>query len=122
MLKSLSTPSKVLFAFTFAIQLIAGLYEAWQQEPSIVYSYLLYLAHASILLWWLKEDNKYQRETLPLDYGFFLYLAWFVIIPYHLFATRGFKAFIGIFGYIAAILVGWLTAVLIVQIYLLIYF
>lgn len=114
MLDSISRPSKVLFAFTFAVQLIGSLYESWLSEPPLAYSYLLHFAHASILLWWLKEDTRNADETLPLDYGFFLYLAWFVIIPYHLFATRGLRGFVGIFGYIAAILAGWLTAVLIV--------
>lgn len=118
MLEKVSTPSKVFFAFTFGVQLIASLFDAWQQEPSVVYSYLLHLANASILLWWLKENIRNELETLPLDYGFFLYLAWFVIIPYHLFATRGLRSIIGIFGYIATILAGWLTAVLVVEIYL----
>lgn len=122
MLENISRPSKVFFAFTFAGQLIGNLYEAWQLETPIAYAYLFHLGYASILLWWLKEDMRHERGTLPLDYGFFLYLAWFILIPYHLFATRGLRGFIGIFGYIAALLTGWLAAVLVVQIYLWLYF
>ncbi len=118
MLENISTPAKVLFGFTFAVQVVGSLYQAWQLEPPIAYTYLLHLANATILLWWLKEDTKHQRETLPLDYGYFLYLAWPVLIPYHLFATRGLRGFIGIFAYIASFLAGWLIAVLVVLMYL----
>ena len=118
MSENLSTPAKVLFAFTFAVQLIGGLYLAWQLEPSLPYSYLLYVAHVSILWWWLKEDSKKTGDTWPMDLGYFIYLAWLALIPYHLFRTRGFRGFIGIFGYVGSIIAGWLAAVLIVQIYL----
>ncbi|MGQ0543013.1 MAG: hypothetical protein ACT4O9_14345 [Blastocatellia bacterium] len=119
--ENISTPARVFFAFTFFAQVIALLYEAWALEPPTAYLYLLYLAHASILWWWLKEDSRKTGGTWPMDLGYFIYLAWPVLIPYHLFTTRGLRGFIGIFGYVAAILAGWLTAVLVVQIYLWLY-
>lgn len=121
-LGNVSRPAQVLFAFTFAVQLINGLYEAWMLEPSSAYSYLLYFAQASILLWWLTEDSKQTGDTWPLDLGYFIYLAWPVLILYHLFATRGFRGLIGILGYVGTIVAGWLAAVLVVQIYLWLYF
>ncbi len=122
MLKNVSGPAILLFAFAFVVQLIGGLYEAWAVEPSLAYSSLLYLAHASILWWWLKDDSKKTGDTWPMDLGYFIYMAWPVLIPYHLFRTRGLSGFIGILAYIAALLAGMLAAVFVVQMYLWIHF
>lgn len=121
MLENISRPAKVFFAFTFFAQVIVSLYEAWAFEPSIVNDLLFHLANASILWWWLTEDSRKTGDTWPMDLGYFIYIAWPVLIPYHLFKTRGFSGFIGILAYIAPLLAGMLAAALVIEIYLWLY-
>jgi len=45
-----------------------------------------------------------------LDLGMFLFIAWVVLLPYHLFKTRGLKAFIPILAFILTILCGIVAA------------
>jgi hypothetical protein len=109
---STSTPTKVLFAFTFLHQFVAVMYASLGIEHLPLYEVLGWLASYWIICWWLIEDSKRTGTRWPLDLGYFLLAAWFLILPYHLFRTRGTKkALIGILAYTGVILVGWLLAV-----------
>ncbi|MEQ1924273.1 MAG: hypothetical protein ABL952_17370, partial [Pyrinomonadaceae bacterium] len=63
------------------------------------------------LFWlWLREDSRNYGIAWVLDLGMFLFMAWPLILPYHLFKTRGLKAFIPILAYVLTILLGTLAA------------
>jgi hypothetical protein len=65
--------------------------------------------------WWLKEDSK-QTDVRwqELDLGFFLALAWFLLIPYHLFKSRGVHGLLGILSFIGVQIVAWACAALLI--------
>ena len=111
---TLATPTKVLFLFTFFIQFISAFYSAWQTELPPVFQLLYWIAFGWLMWWWLREDSKRTGDTWPMDLGYFLFIAWYIIIPYHLFATRGVKGFIGILSFIGVFLAGWLAAVIVI--------
>jgi hypothetical protein len=111
---SITLRTKVLFAFTFAIQFIATVYAAHEFETPPSFELLSHLALLWIIALWIKADSKRIGKTWPLDLGMYLAAAWIVILPYHLFRTRGAKAFIGIFSFIGVSLAGWAIAVIVV--------
>lgn len=45
-----------------------------------------------------------------MDLGMFVYVAWIFILPYHMFRTRGRKAFTGILSLIAVYIAAFVTA------------
>lgn len=106
------TPARVLFALTFFTWFITELYEV--REISLPFSFELIsrLGIAWTVWWWLRNDSRRLGIGWILDLGFFLYLAWPFILPYHLFKTRGLKAFIPILAFILTALCGSLTAVI----------
>jgi hypothetical protein len=107
-----STPAKVLFIFTFFTQFVGVLYSARAVELPALFQLLYSVATAWLFWWWLTEDSKQTGARWPsMDLGFLLFVAWIVIIPYHLFATRGWRGFIGILTYVGVFLAGWLAAV-----------
>ena len=106
-----SAPAKVLFSFAFFTQFVAALYSAKAFELPVLIQFLYWLALGWVMWWWLKEDSKQAGFAWPMmDLGYFIIVAWIVIIPYYLFATRGLKGFIGILSFIGVFLAGWLAA------------
>lgn len=49
---------------------------------------------------WVHKDSRESDHHYPFEYGHFVYLAWPVLIPYHLISTRGFKGLAYLFGLI----------------------
>ena len=48
-----------------------------------------YLALFMAMGYWLSKDSKSRNVHWVFDLGFFLYVAWPIIMPYYLFKTRG---------------------------------
>lgn len=76
-----------------------------------IYEVLGWVASYWIVSWWLTKDSKRTGTTWPLDLGYFLFAGWFLILPYHLFRTRGVKALVGICAYLGFVIAGWAAAV-----------
>ena len=111
----LSVPTKLLFPFVFLSQFIATFYAAFQVESPFLFDVLSRLTFFWLLSWWLVEDSRRRGVTWPMDTGMLVLIGWFVLLPYHLFKTRGIRALIGIFALIGTMVAGWLaSAVLIV--------
>lgn len=49
----------------------------------------------------------------PHELGMFLYLGWFLIVPYYLIKTRGFKGIVLILIFFAAQIAAWLLATIV---------
>ena len=68
-----------------------------------------------LLAMWAQKDAYESSKHYPFEYGYFVYLIWPVLIPYHLISTRGRKGFAvlaGLFGvYWAPLIVGGITYV-----------
>jgi len=89
-----SAPVIALCLYALLANILNVLYFAYGFQPSPFYEALSALGFWGILCWWLRADSKKFGYTWFLDIGFFVYVAWVLIIPYYLFKTRGVRAFI----------------------------
>jgi hypothetical protein len=110
----LSTSAKFLFPFVFLSQFLATFYATFQFESSALLYALSRLAFFWLISWWLVEDSRRRGISWPIDTGMFLYVAWIILIPYHLFRTRGVRAFIGILSLVGVMAAGWLAAAIMI--------
>jgi len=55
--------------------------------------------------WWIQKDSRTRGIGWPTDLGFFLWVAWPIVLFYHLFRTRRLKALLLIASYSALCLV-----------------
>lgn len=69
--------------------LAAGLYAATEVEPSSVVSLFLSGAPLFAVVLWLQKDARRTGVGAVQDWGYFLLLAWPVVIPWYAFKTRG---------------------------------
>lgn len=111
--------STVLVILTFIVlsQIAFGIYAAKDIEPSGSFTFLYYIILICLIGYWLQKDSRKYHISWVFDMGFFLYLAWPLIMPYYLFKTRGPKkggsiilGFIGV--YLGAYFVGGLISLL----------
>ncbi|HLM00851.1 MAG TPA: hypothetical protein VK400_07325 [Pyrinomonadaceae bacterium] len=89
------------------------LYFAYELPLPQSFNILYVLGFWGILCWWLREDSKKYGVSWVLDIGFFLYVAWIFIVPYHLFKTRGLKAFVTILLFIGIFAVAYLLSLIV---------
>jgi hypothetical protein len=109
-----STPTRILFPYVFLTNLVSTFYAAFQISPPVLLELLIPLVFLWLIAWWLVEDSRRTHVTWPVDTGMFLYGAWIVLLPYHLFKTRGLRAFIGIFAMIGTMFAAWLVAAIVI--------
>lgn len=50
------------------------------------------------LAWWVLTDCRKRRIPTSIDHGWFVFLAWPVAVPYHLFASRGARGLLVLAG------------------------
>lgn len=108
--KPLLTPARLLFVFTFLTQFAADTYAIMQVELPDLVTVIWAIAPIWLFWLWLREDSRNYGINWVLDLGMFLFMAWPLILPYHLFKTPGLKAFIPILAYVLTILLGTLAA------------
>ena len=83
--------------------LVAALYAATGSEPSL--SVALFLSGGPLLavIVWLQKDARRTGVGNVQDWGYFLLLAWPIVIPWYAFKTRGpsgWRLVAGLFGLI----------------------
>jgi hypothetical protein len=100
-LSLIASPAGLLYLFLLVTHPIDGLYLARGVEAPGVYRLLSLLALIWLMGWWLQQDSREHRFKWVYDMGFFLYIAWPVILPYYLFKTRGLKALLTILIFLA---------------------
>jgi hypothetical protein len=116
-MKSISTPAKILFLFTFFSSLVSTFYAAWELRLPLLIDVFSPIVYAWLLWWWLTDDSRRSNLEWPaVDLGFFVYIAWFAIIPYHLFKTRGVRGLLGILALVGAYIAGWLSGVWVIYV------
>lgn len=106
-----------LFGYTFADQSVSVLYATHELAPPAVFEFLSPFAFLGFLSWWLMEDSRRNAIRWPMDMGMFLQAAWLLIVPYHLFKTRGIRAIVYallllLALWVAALLAGFFVAVI----------
>lgn len=108
-----SAPVIVLCLFVFFTNILNVLYFAYDFQPSAIFELLSALGFWMILCWWLMEDSKKYGFQWFLDIGFFIYIAWIILIPYYLFKTRGLRALITILLFIGILVSGYLLSLIV---------
>jgi hypothetical protein len=106
-------PLILIVVFLLITHIADSIYYAYEIEPSGAFAILSYVFLFSLIGYWLEKDSKRYGVKWMLDMGFFLYLAWPVIIPYHLFKTRGIKAFLTILAFIGIYIGTYLIGLLV---------
>ena len=77
----------LLFVYNFA----ATLYLLTGVEPLPTVEFLYVAGFACGTVWWLRSETHKSAMTNIYCHGLLMNIGWFVIIPYHLLKTRGWK-------------------------------
>ena len=96
------SPTVLLYAFVVITQFAYGLYIGQQVEAPAAYILLHWAAQLWIIGWWLRTDSRKRGVVWVYDLGFFLCIAWPLVMPYYLVKTRGAKGLLVILGFAGA--------------------
>jgi hypothetical protein len=104
----------------FAVSVLCNsAYAGFEVEQGLVHYFAATFGTFFALGYWYFDDCRKYKISVPIDEGWFLFFAWFLLLPFHLVRTRGFRGFLVIGGFIAVIvignLLGWIIAVLIIN-------
>src|SRR5438132_11353764 len=109
------SPTVFLYTFVVITQFAYGLYLGQQIEAPGAYTLLHWAAQLWIIGWWLRTDSRKRGIIWVYDLGFFLCIAWPIVMPYYLVKTRGAKGLLVILGfvgtYLGAAIVGIIVSV-----------
>jgi hypothetical protein len=81
----------LIFVFVAFTQVERGAYYARNLEMPGSSVLVQYVVLFCLMGYWLDRDSQAKGVGRVWDMGFFLSMAWPVIIPYHLIKTRGIK-------------------------------
>ena len=98
--------------------LAAAVYAATQTEPSPSIAYFLSGGPLLAVVIWLQKDARRTGVGTVQDWGYFLLLAWPVVIPWYAFKTRGrsgWRLILGLFGLVAAAYISWFVTAYLVR-------
>ena len=90
--------------------LTAAIYAGVGVEPSPVVALWLSFVPLFAVVLWLQKDARRTGVGAVHDWGYFLLMAWPVVIPWYAFKTRGWpgwKLTAGLFGLVAASSITW---------------
>lgn len=99
-LARVGSPTILLYLFVVVTQFLSGVYVARGIETPPMFQILNRYGFLWIIGWWLWNDSKKRQIPWVYDMGFFLYLIWPFILPYHLLKSRGAKGLLSIAGFI----------------------
>lgn len=96
------SPTALLYSFVVITQFAYGLYLGQQIEAPGAFTLLHWGAQLWIIGWWLRTDSRKRGVVWVYDLGFFLCIAWPLVMPYYLVKTRRAKGILVILGFIGA--------------------
>lgn len=113
LLSRIWSPAPLLFVFVFITQFAYGMYLGAQlpfpEEVTLINAVGMLWATG----WWLQTDSRRKGVLSVYDPGFFLFLAWPIVMSYYLVKTRGAKGLLVILGFVVVYIgAGWLGAIL----------
>lgn len=97
----LFSPGPLLYIFVIVTQFAYGVYLGAQLEYPQGVTFIFLIGMLWAVGWWLRTDSRRQGVLTVYDLGFFLYLAWPLIMPYYLVRTRGAKGLLVMLGFVA---------------------
>lgn len=117
-LSRILSAAPLLYTFVVITEFAHGAYLGAQLEFPAAVTLLFTVGMLWAVGWWLRTDSRRRGVLSVYDLGFFLYLAWPIVMPYYLIKTRGAKGLLVMLGfvaaYIGAALVGMVLSVLVV--------
>lgn len=90
-----------------------GIYYARGLEPLPAFQFLYTAAFLCGVVWWLKAEARRYSDKPLYCLGLLVGIGWIIIIPYHLFKTRGVRGLIPLLGLIGSFLTAHLLAVIV---------
>jgi hypothetical protein len=99
----------LVFVYHFGI----GIYYAAGLEPSSLFDSLYSIAFLCGVVWWLKAEARRYIVNPLYCLGLLVGAGWMIIIPYHLFKTRGVRGLIPLLALIGSFLAAHLLAVVV---------
>jgi len=117
-LSRILSPAPLLYIFVIVTQFAYGVYLGAQFEFPQGITLISFFGMLWVVGWWLRMDSRRRGVLSVYDLGFFLYLAWPLVMPYYLLKTRGARGLLVILGfgvvYVGAAILGMVTAALVV--------
>jgi hypothetical protein len=101
----------LLWIFLVISQIGEGVYVSHEREPPGSYLLIQSLGFLWIFGWWLQKDSHKRGVSLTFDLGFFLSIAWPIILPCYLLKTRSAKALLTILAFVGVYLVAAIIGV-----------
>ena len=93
--------------FFVLVNVVNCLYWAFESLPSSAYILLQWVGFAWVITAWLRADSRRLRASLPFDMGWFVFLAWPVVLPYYLLKTRGVRGLLTIGSFLGLYVVAY---------------
>ena len=92
-------PVCLVALLTVSSSVVPAFYEAVGREYPQGLPLLEVLAWGSGVWAWLYAYAQRHRISLPIDSGWFVFIAWWIVVPYYLFRARGRRAWIPLAGF-----------------------
>jgi hypothetical protein len=97
----------LIFVYHFGI----GIYSALGLEPLPSFEFLYTAAFLCGVVWWLKAEARTYTVKQVYCLGLLVGIGWIIIIPYHLFKTRGVRGLLPLLALIVSFLAAHLLAI-----------
>ena len=103
----------LLALLTVSSRVLPAFYEAAGREYPEGLALLEQLAWGSGVWAWMYAYAARHRIGLPMDAGWFAFLAWWVLVPYCLFRARGRRAWVPIIAFVVVWSCAYLVALVV---------
>jgi len=103
----------LVFVYHFGI----GIYRVWGLEPSPTFEFLYTSAFVCGVVWWLRAEARTSTVKHVYCLGLLVGIGWIIIIPYHLFKTRGVRGLIPLLALIVSFLAAYLLAMIVYMVF-----
>jgi hypothetical protein len=103
----------LLGVFFLIANLGNALYAAHGLQPSGGFVLLFYVGFGFAAALWMHADSRRLAIREDIDQGWFVYLAWPVLLPYHLFKTRGKRGAVTLLGLVGLYVATYLASLLV---------
>ena len=103
----------ILIVFFLLANVGNCVYAAFGMQPSGGFMLLYYAGAFWAIAAWIIADARRLSVPLPFDMGWLTFFAWPVVLPYHVFRTRGVKGFLTLAGFVGLFLSTYLVGVIV---------
>lgn len=109
----------VLFAILiFIYNFTASLYALTGVEPSPAVEFLYIAAFPWGAIWWFRSETRKSDLQRVYCHGMLMNVGWFVIIPYHLLKTRGWKGLLPLLALVGTYIASLVLAAIVYGVFL----